>query len=189
MYLCVSSRGILKTESPGLGGTMDVEGQWRPRQGVGQAAGWMVAPSGEKRTSMGRTGSGDKFPPGMSLRVYVTSKWMPLRGSCTNGLKAYEQGQGWKWNLGITNKCMVITIKDQLMLLWELKGERLGIRPKRIPVFVYLANIYGLSLSGACVGIGDWSDRHSPSPDGSACQRNRSWSRFCGVWHCLRKGI
>lgn len=59
--------------------------------------GWMVAPSSEKRTSMGRTGSGETSShPGMSLRVYVTSKWMPLRGSCTNGLKAYEQGQGWK---------------------------------------------------------------------------------------------
>lgn len=46
---------------------------------------------------MGRTGSGETSShPGMSLSVYVTSKWMPLRGSCTNGLKAYEQGQGWK---------------------------------------------------------------------------------------------
>lgn len=27
VFVCVSSRGILKTESPGLGGTMDVEGQ------------------------------------------------------------------------------------------------------------------------------------------------------------------
>ena len=59
----------------------------------------MVAPSSEKRKTTGRTGLGGlrSSRSGMvSLSVYVTSKWICLRDSCTNGLKAYEQGQGWK---------------------------------------------------------------------------------------------
>lgn len=69
MYLCVSSRGILKTESPGLGEYYGCGGPVRARQGVGRQQGWMVAPSSRKRTSMGRTGSGETSShPGMSLR-------------------------------------------------------------------------------------------------------------------------
>lgn len=47
-------------------------------------------------------------------------------------LKLMNKVRAGSRNLWITNKCMVITIKDQLMLLWEGEGEResLGLSPK-----------------------------------------------------------
>lgn len=94
VFVCIFER-YFEDRVTWTGGTMD-EGQ-RARQGVGLSSGggWW-----RHLVRKGRVWEeqvlGASSHPEMSLRVYVTSKWMPLRGSCTNGLKAYEQGQGWK---------------------------------------------------------------------------------------------
>lgn len=71
------------------------------RQGVGlrKGGGWWRHLVRKGRVWEEQAPWGDKFPPWNEFEFMSPSKWMPLRGSCTNGLKAYEQGQAGSRNL------------------------------------------------------------------------------------------
>ena len=166
-------------------------GPVRGSQSLAWAAGWMAAPSSEKRTSIGRTGSGETQ---VCTLEWVWGFMSPPSGCLWEAvaqvdLKLMNKVRAASRNLWITNKC-----RDQLMLLWKRGGggrESLGLSPKELQCLFIWQIFRDSLLSETCVGTGDTvrNKAQSQPTSGSAYQRNRSWSRFCGVWHSLRKGV